>query len=87
VIGEGVACLVWAKCLLVWSRQRGLLVLFAALFAAVLFAYGISELILRTFHKDLFILLTSTITTTTSALMLVLQKTRAREEGRAVGPA
>jgi len=78
LIGEGAACLMWAICLLAWSRQPGrflsgnrLLAVFATLFAGVLFAYGLSYLIRRSFHKDLFILLTSIVVTMISALILV----------------
>jgi hypothetical protein len=88
LIGEGAACLMWATCLLVWSRQPGLrpsrnrlLGLFAVLFASVLFAYGISELILRTLHKDLFILLTSVVATTISAMMLIFLRSTIQAVG------
>jgi len=88
LIGEGGACLMWATCLLVWSRQPGLrlsrsrlLAVFAILFAGVLFAYGLSYLIRRSFHKDLFILLTSIVVTTISALILVFLRRKAKEVG------
>jgi hypothetical protein len=88
-IGEGAACLMWATCLLVWSRQPGLrlsrsllLAVFAVLFASVLFAYGLSYLIFRSFHKDIYALLISVFATTMSALILVFLSRNAQEDGR-----
>jgi hypothetical protein len=79
LIGAGAACFAWAICLLAWSRQRSLRLLrsripvvSATLFVGVLSAYGLSELILRNLHKDLFVLLTSIVVTTISALILVI---------------
>jgi len=92
MIGEGAACLVWATCLLVWSRKpdlrpspRRILELFAILFAGILFAFGASEVILRTFHKDLFILLTSVVATAISAMILVFLGRNIQEVGSKEG--
>ncbi len=78
LVGEAAACLAWAVCLLVWSREPALrrpgnrlLAVFAALFVGVLFAYGLSYLIRINFHKDLFMLVTSIVVTMISALILV----------------
>ncbi len=86
LIGEGAACLVWAICLWVWSRRPSLrssrnsfFAIYAVLCAGVLSAAGLTELILRAFHKDLFIFLTSTIATTLSALILVFLRDKPLE--------
>jgi hypothetical protein len=88
LIGEAAACLAWATCLLVWSRQTGfrvarkqLLAFFSALFAGVPAAYGLSSLILRSFHKDVHFLLTSIVATTISAMILVFLRSKAHEAG------
>jgi len=89
-IAEGAGCLAWAACLLVWSRQPGrrlsmrlLPALFATLFAGVLFAYGLSYLIRRNFHKDLLMLVTSIVVTMISALILVFLSSKAHDAKRA----
>jgi hypothetical protein len=83
LIGEAAACLAWAACLLVWSSRplrnfskKNLLVIWAALFAIVLSAYGGSKLVLANFHKDVYFLLTSITATLLSALILVLLKNK-----------
>jgi hypothetical protein len=88
VIGEGAACLVWAICLLAWSRESGshlsrnrLLALFTTLFASVLSAHGVSNLVLKSFHKEIHFLLTSVVATTISAMILVFLRGKATEVG------
>jgi len=92
LVGEGAACLVWATCLLVWSRQPGLrlsrnrlLALSATLFAGVLSVRGLSILILKGFHKqihlEMYLLLTSIVATTISALILVFLRSKGQELG------
>ncbi|SRR5579871_1878735 len=88
LIGESVACLAWATCLLLWSQKhnprlprRRFLAIFAALFICVLLASGLSKLILGIFHKDIYFVLTSVAVTTLSALILILLKS----EGMKVG--
>jgi hypothetical protein len=88
VVGEGTACLAWTACLLLWSRQsrfhpsRGILfAVFAVLYAGVLLAHGLSEVIRRNFHKDLFFLLTSIVATMISALILLFLRGKAQEAG------
>ena len=88
VFGEGAACLVWVICLLAWSRESGsclsrnrLLALFAILFAGVLATHGVSNLVLKSFHKDIYFLLTSVVATTISALILVFLRAKATEVG------
>ena len=88
VIGEGAACLVWAICLLVWSSESGfrlsrnrLLALFTTLFASVLSAHGVSNLVLKSFHKEIYFLLTSVVATTISAMILVFLRGKATEVG------
>ena len=86
LIGEGVASLAWAICLLIWGRQSGqrlsrnlLLATFAALFAGVLFANGLAYLILKTSHRDLYVYLESTVATTISAFILVFLRNKTAE--------
>jgi hypothetical protein len=88
VIGEGAACLVWATCLLVWSNESGshlsrnrLLALFTTLFASVLSAHGLSNLVLKSLHKEIYFLLTSVVATTISAMILVFLTGKATEVG------
>ena len=88
VIGEGAACLAWAICLLVWSSESGsrllrnrLLALFTTLFASVLSAHGVSNLVLKSFHKEIYFLLTSVVATTISAMILVFLRGKATEVG------
>jgi len=91
VIGEGAACLAWAICLLAWSCGLGscwsrsrLLASFTILFAAVLSANGVSNLVLKTFHKDIYLLLTSVVATAISAVILVFLRSKATERGLAL---
>jgi hypothetical protein len=88
LIGEAAACLAWAACLLVWSRQTGvcvsrkrLLASFSTLFAGVLAAYGLSGVILRSLHRNVYFPLTSVVATTISALILVFLRSKAQEAG------
>jgi hypothetical protein len=83
LIGESVACLLWAKCLLLWLRQQGLhhslrqfLALFGALLVGVLVAYGLTILIVRSSQRDHYWLFTSIATTAMSALCLVVLRNR-----------
>lgn len=87
MIGEGAASLAWAVCLLAWSRRPGLglsrnhlLATFATLFAGVLFAHGLTYLVLRTFHRDFYGYLESTVATVLSALVLVFLKRKPEED-------
>jgi hypothetical protein len=87
MIGEGAASLVWAVCLLEWSRRPGLglsrnhlLATSATLFAGALFAHGLTYLVLRTFHRDFYVYLESIVATVLSVLVLVFLK-RKTEEG------
>lgn len=84
LIGEGFACLAWAACLLLWFRQQGirpsrkrLLAIFAALFTGVLIADGLSRLVVRYLHKDIYFLLTSMVVTVLSALIVVFTSGKA----------
>lgn len=86
LIAEGAGCLAWAVCLLVWSRKpalrrsgKRLLAVFATLFAGVLFAYGLSYLIRRSFHKDVYILVTSIVVMMISALIFVFLSSKAND--------
>lgn len=88
LIAEGTACLAWATCLLFWSRQRGirplrkrLVAISAALFAGVLTADGLSWLIIRIFHKDVYVLLESVVVTMLSALIVVFMSAEAIKMG------
>jgi hypothetical protein len=88
LVGEAAACLAWAACLLIWSRKTGfglsrkhLLESSSALFGGVLVAYGLSTPILRSFHKDIYFLLTSVLTTTISALILIFPRAKEQEGG------
>jgi len=85
-IGEAAGSVVWAGCLLVWSGQRGLRpslrrlpTIFATLFASVVSAYGVATLIYRSFHKDSLIVLTSVFITVTSAVMLILLRSKVQQ--------
>lgn len=84
LIGEASACLVWAACLLLWFRQQGirpsrkrLLAHFAALFTGVLTADGLSSLVVRYLHKDVYFLLASLVVTVLSALIVVFTRVTA----------
>jgi hypothetical protein len=86
VIGEAAACLVWAICLLAWSWESGscfsrnrILPLFAILLAGVLSAHGVSNLALKSFHREIYFLLTSVVATTISALILIFLRGKATE--------
>lgn len=83
LIGESVACVVWANCLLLWLRQQGLhrslrqlLALFVALLVGVLVAYGLTVLIIGSSQRDHYWLFTSVVTTAISALSLVVLRTK-----------
>lgn len=87
-IGEAAACGVWIACLVAWPSQShvGLshklfLSFFAILFACILAANGISNLVVKSFHKDIYLLLTSTVATTISSLLLILLKSKAEQIG------
>lgn len=88
MIGEAAACLVWAVCLLAWSRESGsslsrnrILASFAVLFAGVLSANGVTSLVLESFHKDISWLFISVVVTTISALILIFLRGKATEVG------
>ena len=91
-VGEAAGCVAWTICLVAWSRQPGLvlsrnriLALFATLFVGVLSAHELSSLILKSFHRDVYVLLTSTVATTASALILVFLGSDAHEVHRHAG--
>jgi hypothetical protein len=84
LIAEVAACAAWAACLLVWGRYSGrhpsrnrFLVTFAALIVGVLFADLLTYLVLKTFRKDLYVYLESTIVTMISAIILVFSRSNA----------
>jgi hypothetical protein len=84
LVGEGTACLAWTVCLLLWSRRPGFhmsrnrfFTIFAILFVGVIFAYEISNPINKSFHRDIYLLLTSIVVTAISALILVFLRNRA----------
>jgi hypothetical protein len=86
LIGEGAACLVWAECLVIWSRQRSLrsartrfLATFTALCVGLLIAYGLSTVMLIKFHKNVFWSSTSIVMTAISALVVVHLKRDSQE--------
>jgi hypothetical protein len=90
LIGEGAASLMWAICLMMWSREPGLslsktrfLGVSTTIFVGVLSAQGLSQLILRNFRKDIYFLLTSVVVTTLSAFMVTLLSGNAKEARRA----
>jgi hypothetical protein len=79
LISEGASCFAWGACLLIWSRQLGyrlsrnyFLALVATLFVGILITQGLSMLIFRDFHKDIYFLLTSVIETGLSAFLVIL---------------
>jgi hypothetical protein len=88
LFGEGVACLAWAACLRTWSSQTGvhlsrnrLFVYFVFLFVGAIAAQGISMLVFRSFQKDLYWFLESTVVTTSSALILIFARNKATGSG------
>jgi len=83
LIAEGVGSVVWAVCLLVWSGRPSLRVFLrslptpsAILFASALSAYGLATLLFRSFHKDMLLVLTSTVTTAVSAVILIVLRNK-----------
>jgi hypothetical protein len=79
LIGEAVACFIWAKFLLMWLRhERSLasrycfLVVFATLFAGVLCTHGFSSLAPR--YSSKYVLLTSIVETALSAGIVIFHK-------------
>jgi hypothetical protein len=78
LIGEGAGAVVWAGCLLVWPVRtnlrvflRSLPALSAILFVGGLSAFGLAIVVRRIFHRDMFLVLTSTIVTAVSGAILV----------------
>ena len=89
LIGEGAACLVWAICLLMWSRQTGsnfprnrLPATFVILFFGVLFASGLAYLTLKLFNRDFYVYFESVVVTTISAFIVIFPESKATESGR-----
>lgn len=81
LVGEAAACLVWAICLLMWSRQAGtgvprnsLLEAFAILFVGVLFANGLAYLVLKLFNRDFYFYFESVVATTISAFIAITSR-------------
>ena len=90
LIGEGAGSLVWAICLMMWSRESRVnlsktqfLGVSTTIFMGVLLAQGLSLLILTNFHKDIYFLLTSVVVTTLSAFMATLLSGNAKQASRA----
>jgi len=83
LIGEGVACLIWAKCLRFWSRSGHLtrptrsLHFFAILYLSVILAYGMSAMIHKLTEKNGNSIVISVFVTVTSAFMLTIRKREA----------
>lgn len=78
LVGEGAACLAWAKCLLIWSRHQSprrsgnrLLILFVTLYAGIFLAHGLSLLIREHFSKDVYLVSVSIIETAISAMIVI----------------
>jgi hypothetical protein len=75
LIGESVACMAWAACLLIWLRpRRGLiyrygLIVFVTLYAGALFAYGFSVVVPR--YAPAYFLVTSIVETALSAMIVI----------------
>jgi hypothetical protein len=93
LIGEAAGCFVWAICLLAWARKgkpilsRNLLfAIVASLFLGVLLANGLNFLVLKSFHKDLYVYLVSAVTTMISAFTLVRLSGKLTLSGREGGP-
>ena len=82
LIGEAVACLIWAMFLLMWLRQRGpasryyFLGVFAMLFAGVLCAHGFFSLVPR--YSSKYVLTTSIVETALSAMIVIFTRSRER---------
>ena len=81
LIGEAVACLVWAKCLQLWLRDQWrpgsrnrLFVVFATLYAGVLFTRGFSVLLHK--YSSKYFLVTSICETALSAMIVIFAKNR-----------
>jgi hypothetical protein len=81
-IGVAVACFAWTCCIRMWLIRPGMRLLGGSFFTACLVliagtvvAYGLSALILRTLHKDLWWSLTGVvITAATAAIIASLSK-------------
>lgn len=74
LIGESAACVVWAGCLLIWSKtpfRSHLLSIFAFLYTGVFLSYGLARAVQRWADKDVYWLSASLIETLISALCLI----------------
>jgi hypothetical protein len=75
LIGESVACLVWAGCLLLWCKRplrNRFLVVFAFLYAGVCLSYGLARALQSAGSANIYFLLVSIIETLISAVCLIL---------------
>lgn len=75
LMGESAACLVWAGCLLIWSKRpfrSHLLSIFAFLYAGVFLSYGLAHAVQRWADKHVYSLSVSLVETLISALCLVV---------------
>ena len=74
LIGESAACLVWAVCLLFWSRRsfrNHFLPVFVFLYAGIFLSYGLARVAQKWAAKDIHVLSVSCIETLISALCLM----------------
>jgi hypothetical protein len=83
LIAEAAASLVWAACLLLWSRtlrfrlsRNRFLLIFASLYGSVLLASGLTYLANRLLHKDLHVYLESSVVTAISAAIVIFLRSR-----------
>jgi hypothetical protein len=83
LIGEGVACLAWAMCLVMWFRPQQspgsrhcFLFVFVTLYAGVLFAHGFFAVLPR--YSSKYFLATSIVETALSALIVMFARSRER---------
>lgn len=78
-VGECMASLAWAACLLGWSHglvysRLKIVRVFAVLLAGVLPVHALSVVILRVFDRDVYLLSTSIVATALSALVLAFDR-------------
>jgi hypothetical protein len=56
---------------------KRLVTIFSLLFASILIAHGLSRLILESFHKDVYFVLTSVVLTMLSAIIVIVLRRKA----------